>query len=161
MEFPLLKEAQFSLHSQLNRRNLLMLPIILTACCISSGCGRYEGDLERSSTWVRLQEFGLVMLELQKRGVDLGRFSSIEDIVTAANEKKVGFSSSSVPITQDFWRKPLRCVVTPSKNDQVSIRIISDGLDGVFSNGEGDDLYVEIRIDNQGKTHMDMKPFPP
>jgi hypothetical protein len=48
----------------------------------------------------------------------------------------------------DAWHRPYQLEIR-TRDNQTVIRITSSGANGVFENGQGDDLYVEITVDGK------------
>jgi hypothetical protein len=56
---------------------------------------------------------------------------------------------------RDAWHRPYHLEIRASDHGTV-IRITSSGANGIFENGQGDDLYVEITVDGKN-VQMQMK----
>jgi hypothetical protein len=84
---------------------------------------------------------------------------SLDELWSELQAKKVlGQPIVASPLNQgyltDAWHRPYLEIRT--RDHQRVIRITSSGANGIFENGQGDDLYVEITVDGKN-VQMQMK----
>jgi hypothetical protein len=128
-------------------RHLGLLFLIPGLCVLLMGCSinserNQANDLSAADLY-RLGHFAAEVYS--KQPVDFGKCQSVDEFL------KVLQGTDLVPpfrwsdFNQDTWGRSFRWSVTRS-NENETVRMLSDGRDGISQAGEGDDLYLELRI---------------
>jgi hypothetical protein len=75
---------------------------------------------------------------------------SIDEAVSLLKKHKLfDLKDDEVLLKQDYWGRKYHWLVKKEPNE-TTIRILSAGRNGVFENGDGDDIFFEIVIPNKG-----------
>jgi hypothetical protein len=121
--------------------------LILILLSQSTGC-RIPENTAVSWTALRLETIGQSIASLHVLGYDVTKATSLEEVVNEAVKKKLIDADdyqSSKQYKEDWWGHALIWEKSFSE-DEVYIRVLSNGPDGINQDGEGDDLFVEVRI---------------
>jgi hypothetical protein len=111
-----------------------------------------------SKTLNQLKVLGDSGSRLIEKGEDIFEYNSLNSFLAAA--AKNGYVAESDVrgkyFEQDGWENPL--MYEMMKNGDKILRISSLGENGIWENGEGDDLFVEIRLLENGNVRVMYKP---
>jgi len=130
----------------------------LSACLVLlSGCSVDETKRPIGETLYRLDALSELVLRLKESGHIVCQYGSVDDLLEDARAKGMIREAEVDRLSTDYWGRPYRWEVEVRPPDTV-IRIISSGRDGVFENGEGDDVSIEIRIPERGRAIIRVRP---
>jgi hypothetical protein len=125
----------------------------------SAGCVIPENTAVNWTAY-RLQTIGQSIAALHVLGYDVANAKSLEELVDEAVKTRLIYPDdyqNSKLYKEDYWGHLYSWEKSVSE-DEVYIRVLSNGPDGVTQGGEGDDLFVEVRISTKGtKTKIVLK----
>jgi hypothetical protein len=102
--------------------------------------------MPNSSTIAQLTYWGEIITQVHLNEQDnVTLHSSLDQLVDSWIEKRIIYPAEGNRLRKDWWDRPFRfrCVMT---TDGATVRISSDGADGVAQEGEGDDLVLEVEL---------------
>ncbi len=132
---------------------ILLIVTIVLVIMVPAFLSVRDGDLTPHMTTRSLEVMGTYISEYcehadQKEMERLRHAQSLEELWANLHAKKIeGHAIAPVEGAGDridAWGHPYTLQVK-SQGPEMVVRIISSGPNGVFEDGEGDDLYVEVR----------------
>jgi hypothetical protein len=136
-----------------------LVGVLVGMNALAPGC-RSENDYSPTRvTHGNLKAMGGFAVELATKGVCVSDFKSVDDLLRRAAKEGV-ISEPEIDYRgyhRDAWGRPYRWQVV-AEGAEITVRIVSDGNDGISQEGQGDDIYVEIMITRDGEPRMYMKP---
>ncbi len=149
-------------------RNITMewrcaLGLVLTYALVAMplGCSNHgEPSSLFDKTLADLSYLGHVGVLVLDKGATPAELQSLESLISAALKYHVGDTlkdEDDARWTRDRWGRSFKWN-TSSSEPQIVVRITSNGRDGLSQNGEGDDLYVEIRKHTNEPAKMKLRP---
>jgi hypothetical protein len=147
-------------YSEMKWVAVVFIPCLLIGFLVWFNCSSgFIPESKEAETVGTLGPLSDVAVRLFVKGkVDISKFNTLEEMVSVAIEKNWLEKENEFSYCHDAWERPFRWCV--KKNAELTvIRIISDGANGINEGGEGDDLYVEIRIPKQGEPTTFLKKY--
>jgi hypothetical protein len=134
------------------RGSFAAISFLIVAGCVVRVSDRNQANGE---TTAALKRWGETIMVLHEMGTDLEKYASTAEILAEWEASGVFDTTDLGPFKHDYWGNPYRWE-TRRENGEIVIRIGSNGRNGIWENGEGDDLYLEISIPTNGKpkTHL-------
>jgi hypothetical protein len=129
------------------------LPLTVTGCHRDSDLHESEATTYHSlALWLR------ALVRGQEEKVSVDHLASLTEVLDTLAENHLIEPTDRKRLEVDGWGRPFSFRVQNEANSQ-KIRIISSGKNGVFQEGKGDDIVLEITIRRNGK--LDVTVWPP
>src|ERR1700730_203421 len=108
------------------------------------GCYRTNDNPPKTRTCGKLIAFGDVIKQGWREKIDVRKFDSLPNLILVLHEKKLvdDWSYEDKEYEVDGWGRPFRWEKIQTDN-KTMIRILSAGQNGLWEDGQGDDLYMD------------------
>ena len=136
------------LFANLSKINTLFLCFLMSILVWIGGC-HHESDQNEDEAQTRygLRLWGETLTTLFEAGEDVRQFKSCEDVLSKYKDSTLVSRYQLIRMKCDYWGKPFKWNIARQSDKHFIIHVISAGKNGVFENGKGDDLYVEIEYE--------------
>ncbi len=135
------------------RGSLAAFSFFIVAGCVVRVSDRNEANAQTVSA---LKSWGESIIVLHEMGIDLEKYHSTDVILLEWKGTGVFDTTDLGRFEHDYWGNPFRWELRRENRDVV-VMIGSNGRNGIWENGEGDDLYLEIFIATSGKPTTRLK----
>jgi hypothetical protein len=120
---------------------LLCILVWIVGCSSSRDLDKNDAEAQtRFDLWL----WGETLTTLVKAGENIEQFKSCEEVLSKYKEGDLLTPYERTHMKNDYWGKPFNWSIIRKPDKYFIITIISAGRNGVFENGKGDDLYMEI-----------------
>jgi len=128
---------------------LTWIRFLLLISLVSIGCNReYDGDRSAyADTHAKLRNIAEVLHEFEARR-NLKQYRSFEDAFDDWCKRSI-IKASTRHLRFDAWDRPFEWKVRAVEGKTI-IRVNSKGPDGISQMGEGDDIFMEFQIGDDG-----------
>jgi len=119
------------------------------------GCrfGVSDENVGEATTDASLRLWGEMILSAYEGGFNCETCSSAADALSWLKENGIAPQSYDKYLKRDYWGHAYRWK-SKKGSDEINVFVISDGRNGLFEDGEGDDLWVKVRLPLLGRPHM-------
>jgi hypothetical protein len=129
--------------------------LLLFGSCLLLLFGCRFGNVDVNSTTLtigKLDTIGMVIIAMYKDGTDCTKFRSINDFIGEADNAKMIMKSEIIAhrYEKDAWGNQFHWKVKSNPDANV-ISVISNGPNGIFQHGSGDDLSLIVTIPRHGE----------
>jgi len=128
------------------RLSFVTLFVFLHTVC---GCGQVRNGTAESETQYRLKCWGAAIAVALQVGDDIRVYKDPSEFEIAWELKESGVVAcvSKSYMLDDQWGRKFQLIVVTYNDAAKHVRVLSVGKNGVFEDGGGDDLYVDIRLE--------------
>jgi hypothetical protein len=95
--------------------------------------------------------WGSTVSNVLKNKLDMvENYKSVREVLNSWEKKELLEMGSRPNLEKDYWAREFKWEVQ-RKDEELLVKITSAGKNGVWENGGGDDLFVEIRVVRDGQ----------
>jgi hypothetical protein len=136
----------------------LVQPVVVLVVFLI-GCRAADGNRSRSETVYKLQCLGEITQKLSEKSVDYSHLKSLDGLLAAAVQNQVisEVDYENRYFATDGWGREFHYEKT-SGPEGTTLRIGSRGGEGVLDKGKGNDIYLEMLLDNEGHIRVIHEP---
>jgi hypothetical protein len=119
--------------------------VLLVGIALLPGCTKMsDSNQAEGETCAGLRSWGTTIAQLLEMGVHMEEYKSTGDVLEKWGDSGLIEKNERLRMERDYWGRPFEMHVNRT-NDGIVARVSSAGGNGIWENGLGDDLYVEVR----------------